>query len=135
MRTNVGDYDRLARFVFDPAVGGVLASDAVVATVGSVFPEFVPATRFSLPSFGAATLPLSCSSRRRCPSSSRSQQGTAFGLTQGAGSLGRTVGPPLMPPLYVVVYWSPFVRRRAGRPPDHRRPARRGAGNGRATGG
>ncbi|MDS0295883.1 MFS transporter [Halogeometricum luteum] len=37
------------------------------------------------------------------------RQGNAFGVTQGAGSLGRTVGPPLMAALYVLVYWSPFV--------------------------
>jgi MFS family permease len=37
------------------------------------------------------------------------RQGNAFGVTQGAGSLGRTVGPPLMAALYVVAYWSPFV--------------------------
>jgi len=35
-------------------------------------------------------------------------QGAAFGVTQGAGSLGRTVGPPLAA-AYVAVYWSPFV--------------------------
>lgn len=38
-----------------------------------------------------------------------SEQGAAFGVTQGAGSLGRTVGPPLAAAAYVVVYWSPFV--------------------------
>jgi MFS family permease len=37
------------------------------------------------------------------------RQGTAFGVTQGAGSLGRTVGPPSMAALYVFAYWSPFV--------------------------
>jgi len=37
-------------------------------------------------------------------------QGSAFGITQGAGSLARTVGPPVMGGLYAVVgYWSPFV--------------------------
>lgn len=36
-------------------------------------------------------------------------QGTAFGVTQGAGSLGRTVGPPVAAALYAAVYWSPFV--------------------------
>ncbi|WP_137286161.1 MFS transporter [Halorussus salinisoli] len=36
-------------------------------------------------------------------------QGSAFGLTQGAGSLGRTVGPPIMAALYVVAFWTPFV--------------------------
>ncbi|MFB6130393.1 MAG: MFS transporter [Salinigranum sp.] len=37
-------------------------------------------------------------------------QGSAFGVTQGAGSLGRTVGPPIMAGLYALAaYWSPFV--------------------------
>ncbi len=36
-------------------------------------------------------------------------QGAAFGLTQAAGSLARTVGPPLAAAAYVAVYWSPFV--------------------------
>lgn len=36
-------------------------------------------------------------------------QGAAFGVTQGAGSLGRTVGPPLAAAAYVAVYWSPLV--------------------------
>lgn len=40
---------------------------------------------------------------------SATAQGSAFGVTQGAGSLGRTVGPPLMGVLYVLAYWSPFV--------------------------
>ncbi|WP_394353857.1 hypothetical protein [Halolamina sp. CBA1230] len=40
---------------------------------------------------------------------SAERQGSAFGVTQGAGSLGRTVGPPLMGVLYVATYWSPFV--------------------------
>ncbi|WP_327053439.1 MFS transporter [Halomicrococcus gelatinilyticus] len=43
-------------------------------------------------------------------STGRETQGTAFGVTQGAGSLGRTVGPPVMAALYAVVgRWSPFV--------------------------
>jgi MFS family permease len=36
-------------------------------------------------------------------------QGSAFGVTQGAGSLGRTVGPPVMTAIYVLVYWAPFL--------------------------
>lgn len=36
-------------------------------------------------------------------------QGAAFGVTQGAGSLGRTVGPPLAAAAYVALYWSPFI--------------------------
>lgn len=40
----------------------------------------------------------------------RETQGSAFGVTQGAGSLGRTVGPPAMAALYAAVaYWGPFV--------------------------
>jgi MFS family permease len=40
---------------------------------------------------------------------SEEAQGGAFGVTQGAGSLGRTVGPPLAAAAYVLLYWSPFV--------------------------
>lgn len=40
---------------------------------------------------------------------SEDAQGAAFGVTQGAGSLGRTVGPPMAAGAYVVVSWSPFV--------------------------
>jgi MFS family permease len=36
-------------------------------------------------------------------------QGSAFGVTQGAGSLGRTVGPPLMTALYVAAVAVPFL--------------------------
>ncbi|MFC7026870.1 MFS transporter [Halomicroarcula sp. GCM10025324] len=37
-------------------------------------------------------------------------QGSAFGITQGAGSLARTVGPPVMGGLYAAIgFWSPFV--------------------------
>jgi MFS family permease len=43
-------------------------------------------------------------------SASAAEQGSAFGVTQGAGSLGRTVGPPAMAALYAMVaYWSPFL--------------------------
>ena len=45
-------------FIFGPAIGGVMASDAVVAGARSVLPTAVPATRFSLPSFAAAGLSL-----------------------------------------------------------------------------
>jgi MFS family permease len=36
-------------------------------------------------------------------------QGSAFGVTQGAGSLGRTIGPPVMAALYVLARPTPFV--------------------------
>ncbi|NHN43410.1 MFS transporter [Halorubellus sp. JP-L1] len=43
-------------------------------------------------------------------SASATEQGSAFGVTQGAGSLGRTVGPPVMAGLYEFgARWSPFV--------------------------
>jgi len=38
-----------------------------------------------------------------------SAQGSAFGVTQGAGSLGRTLGPPAMTAIYVLYYWVPFL--------------------------
>jgi MFS family permease len=41
-------------FVFGPAIGGLLASDAVVSTARALLPGFVPVTQFSLPSFAAA---------------------------------------------------------------------------------
>jgi MFS family permease len=41
-------------FVFGPAIGGLLAADPVVARADSLFPAFVPATAYSLPSFAAA---------------------------------------------------------------------------------
>jgi len=36
-------------------------------------------------------------------------QGSAFGVTQAAGSLGRTAGPPLAAAAYIAAYWSPFI--------------------------
>lgn len=41
-------------FVFGPAIGGLLASDAVVSTARALLPAFVPVTPFSLPIFAAA---------------------------------------------------------------------------------
>jgi MFS family permease len=40
---------------------------------------------------------------------SETEQGSAFGVTQGAGSLGRTVGPPVMTAIYVLAFWAPFL--------------------------
>lgn len=41
-------------FVFGPALGGLLAADPVVARADALFPGFIPATPYSLPSFAAA---------------------------------------------------------------------------------
>ncbi|WP_323677711.1 MFS transporter [Halorubellus sp. PRR65] len=46
-------------FIIGPALGGVLASPDVLAIARDVLPGFVPVTRFSMPSFGAAVLSLS----------------------------------------------------------------------------
>ncbi len=43
------------------------------------------------------------------PAADEDSQGSAFGVTQGAGSLGRTVGPPVMTAIYVLFYWAPFL--------------------------
>jgi MFS family permease len=40
---------------------------------------------------------------------SEAEQGSAFGVTQGAGSLGRSVGPPIMTAIYVLAFWAPFL--------------------------
>ncbi|MXR21400.1 MFS transporter [Halobacterium bonnevillei] len=62
----------------------------------------------ALASFGNGAISVGLSTLVSSASSAESQ-GSAFGVTQGAGSLGRTVGPPLAASAYVVVYWSPFV--------------------------
>lgn len=45
-------------FIFGPAIGGALASDAAIATARDVLPAVVPVNRFSLPSFAAAGMSL-----------------------------------------------------------------------------
>jgi len=45
-------------FVFGPALGAVFASDPVVTAADALFPAFIPATPYSLPSFAAAGLSL-----------------------------------------------------------------------------
>ncbi|MWV63544.1 MFS transporter [Halorubrum sp. JWXQ-INN 858] len=45
-------------FVFGPAIGGLLAAEPVVARADALFPAFVPATPYSLPSFAAAGMSL-----------------------------------------------------------------------------
>ncbi|WP_435066288.1 MFS transporter [Halobaculum sp. EA56] len=62
----------------------------------------------ALLSFGNGSLTVSLSTLVSERASDETQ-GAAFGVTQGAGSLGRTVGPPVAAAAYVVAYWSPFV--------------------------
>jgi MFS family permease len=40
---------------------------------------------------------------------SEDAQGVSFGIFQSSGSLGRTMGPPLMAVLYTIAIWSPFI--------------------------
>ncbi|MFC7070450.1 MFS transporter [Halobaculum lipolyticum] len=62
----------------------------------------------ALLSFGNGALNVSLSTLVSDRASDETQ-GAAFGVTQGAGSLGRTVGPPVAASAYVLAYWSPFV--------------------------
>lgn len=62
----------------------------------------------ALLSFGNGSLNVSLSTLVSDRASAETQ-GAAFGVTQGAGSLGRTVGPPVAAAAYVLAYWSPFV--------------------------
>jgi MFS family permease len=84
------------------------ASRVVLAGVASLFVSLVLPAFGALVSFGngSRTIGLSTLVSER---SSAETQGIAFGVTRGAGSLGRTVGPPLAAAAYVLVYRSPFV--------------------------
>lgn len=62
----------------------------------------------ALASFGNGTITVGLASLVS-EGANEDAQGAAFGVTQGAGSLGRTIGPPLAAAAYVLVYWSPFV--------------------------
>jgi MFS family permease len=43
-------------FIFGPVLGGLFASDAAIAAARGVFPAWLPATEFTLPSFAAAAI-------------------------------------------------------------------------------
>ncbi|MBV0925613.1 MFS transporter [Halomicroarcula limicola] len=90
-------------------------------TLGLVFPNLTSLTPFLTPELlgllailtvlpvgnGILSVTLTALVSQRA---SAELQGSAFGVTQGAGSLARTVGPPVMGGLYAAVgYWSPFV--------------------------
>ncbi|WP_049937140.1 MFS transporter [Haloplanus natans] len=96
----------LAALPFAPALGGVLPP---LAGPPWLTPELVALLAvLGLLSFGNGLLNPSLAALVSA-SSGADRQGTAFGVTQGAGSLGRTVGPPAAAALYAAVYWSPFV--------------------------
>ena len=96
----------LAALPFAPTLGGALPP---LAGPPWLTPELVALLAvLGLLSFGNGLLNPSLAALVSA-SSDADRQGTAFGVTQGAGSLGRTVGPPAAAALYTAVYWSPFV--------------------------
>ncbi|ELZ87301.1 major facilitator superfamily protein [Haloferax elongans ATCC BAA-1513] len=96
----------LALLPFSPTLGGFLPAIAGPAWLTRELVALLLVG--ALLSFGNGMLNVSLSTLVST-SASDDQQGNAFGVTQGAGSLGRTVGPPAMAALYVLAYWSPFV--------------------------
>ncbi|ELZ76350.1 major facilitator superfamily protein [Haloferax larsenii JCM 13917] len=96
----------LALLPFSPTLGGFLPALAGPAWLTRELVALLLVG--ALLSFGNGMLNVSLSTLVST-SASDDQQGNAFGVTQGAGSLGRTVGPPAMAALYVLAYWSPFV--------------------------
>jgi predicted MFS family arabinose efflux permease len=120
---------RLARRFPEPrlAIAGAVALLCSLAAlpftpeIGAALFEWVPGPAFLTPglvamlavltllSVGNGLLSVSLTAFVSATASDGTQ-GAAFGVTQGAGSLGRTVGPPAMAALYAAAaYWSPFV--------------------------
>jgi len=97
----------LGAFPFSPEIGRGLLGGFTYADIGARV--FALLGVLTLLSTGNSFLNVALSTLVSAAASEASQ-GSAFGVTQGAGSLGRTVGPPIMTALYAfVVYWSPFV--------------------------
>ncbi|ELZ27665.1 major facilitator superfamily protein [Halosimplex carlsbadense 2-9-1] len=97
----------LAAFPFSPEIGRALLGERAILGFGPRVIALLGA--LTLLSLGNSLLNVSLTTLVSLAASA-DRQGGAFGVTQGAGSLGRTVGPPIMTALYaVVVYWSPFV--------------------------
>ncbi len=97
----------LAAFPFSPEIGRALLGERAILGFGPRVVALLGA--LTLLSLGNSLLNVSLTTLVSLATSA-DRQGGAFGVTQGAGSLGRTVGPPVMTALYaLVVYWSPFV--------------------------
>ncbi|MFB6188643.1 MAG: MFS transporter [Halapricum sp.] len=96
----------LAALPFSPTIGAALALPRVAGLDASVLVLLVVLAVLSV---GNALLNVALAALVST-AASEAEQGSAFGVTQGAGSLGRTVGPPAMTTLYVLLArWSPFV--------------------------
>lgn len=91
---------------FAPALGHEIPIPGTIPWITGELVLLVAFGAFASFGNGAITVGLSTLVSQ---STSAARQGTAFGVTQAAGSLGRTVGPPLAAAVYVVIYWSPFV--------------------------
>ncbi|MFC7141688.1 MFS transporter [Halosimplex aquaticum] len=97
----------LGAFPFSPEIGRAFLGDVRILGFGPRVVALLGA--LTLLSLGNSLLTVALTTLVSLAASA-DRQGSAFGVTQGAGSLGRTVGPPIMTALYaVVVYWSPFV--------------------------
>jgi DHA1 family tetracycline resistance protein-like MFS transporter len=98
-----------------------LTSIPFAPELGGVFPSLTGVAPFLTPALlallfvlgllalgnGVVNVTLSALVSRKA---SAERQGSAFGLTQSAGSLARTVGPVLMGGAYTAIaFWSPFV--------------------------
>ncbi|WP_254547389.1 MFS transporter [Halomarina pelagica] len=93
-----------------PALGRALFGGLTPEGLVSLTPELVALlVVLACLSFGNGLLNVSLATLVST-STGEESQGSAFGVTQGAASLGRTVGPPAMALLYAAVaVWSPFV--------------------------
>ncbi|UIO99929.1 MFS transporter [Halobaculum sp. CBA1158] len=103
----------LALLPFTPELGGLLplpggTGDGLLDGAVLTGPTVALFAVGALLSFGNGSLNVSLSTLVSERASDETQ-GAAFGVTQGAGSLGRTVGPPVAASAYVLAYWSPFV--------------------------
>jgi MFS family permease len=97
----------LVALPFSPEIGSVLPLDGAPAPLSPALVALLLV--LALLSLGNGLLNVALSALVSTGASAETQ-GTAFGVTQGAGSLGRTIGPPVMAALYALtVYWSPFV--------------------------
>lgn len=98
----------LATLPFAPELGRALLS-GLAGVVPVLGPELIALLlALALLSAGNGLLNVGLASMVSAAADETSQ-GSAFGVTQGAGSLGRTVGPPMMTAIYVLHYWAPFL--------------------------
>ena len=96
----------LAAIPFTPALGGWLPAPGGPAWLtGELLALLLALGTLSV---GFGLLNVSLNTLVSLGASSETQ-GLAFGVTQGAGSLGRTVGPPAMAALYVLAIPVPFL--------------------------